>query len=151
MEEALERGQCDVIMIGRPLLSDPDLPKKLEESRLDDIRNCIRCAQCYEIGVIKGFQLRCAITQSLNERDYAIKRRSLNSREFSLLKGGPGGLEAARVAAMLGHEVTLMEKEGELGGYARIASIPTGKGEIKTYFLDWLERQCGKGRRKIRT
>jgi 2-enoate reductase len=58
--------------------------------------------------------------------------------------GGPAGLEAARVAALRGHDVTLMEKERELGGYAAIAALPIGKDDIKTRLLDWLERQCTK-------
>jgi 2,4-dienoyl-CoA reductase-like NADH-dependent reductase (Old Yellow Enzyme family)/thioredoxin reductase len=144
-EEALAKGQCDVMMIGRPLLSDPDMPKKIEEKRLDDIRQCIRCAQCYETGVIRGGQLRCAINaELLHERDYDIKRINSNPKNVLVVGGGPAGLEAARVAALRGHQVTLMEKEAELGGYARVAAIPIGKDEIKTSFLDWIEGQCKK-------
>jgi 2,4-dienoyl-CoA reductase-like NADH-dependent reductase (Old Yellow Enzyme family)/NADPH-dependent 2,4-dienoyl-CoA reductase/sulfur reductase-like enzyme len=144
-EEALEKEQCDVIMIGRPLLCDPDLPQKVKEGRLEDIRLCIRCAQCFETGVIKRYQHQCSLNaELLKERDYAINQKTSNPKRVLVIGGGPGGLEAARVAALRGHEVTLMEKEAELGGNARIASIPIGKEEIKVYFIDWLERQCRK-------
>jgi 2,4-dienoyl-CoA reductase-like NADH-dependent reductase (Old Yellow Enzyme family) len=144
-EEALRKGQCDVIQIGRPLLCDPELPKKVEEGRLEDIRLCIRCGQCYETGVIKGYQHNCSLNAELGrERDYAIKQITSAPKRVLVVGGGPAGMEAARVAALRGHEVTVMEREAELGGNARNASLPIGKEEIKTYFIDWLERQCRK-------
>lgn len=149
-EEALEKGQCDVIQIGRPLLCDPELPKKVTEGRLDDIRLCIRCAQCFETAMIKPYQVACSINPELGrERDYAIKRVTSHSKRVLVVGGGPAGLEAARVAALRGHEVTLIEKEAELGGNARIASLPIGKEEIKTYYIDWLNRQCRKAGVKL--
>jgi 2,4-dienoyl-CoA reductase-like NADH-dependent reductase (Old Yellow Enzyme family)/thioredoxin reductase len=144
-EEALAKGQCDVIQIGRPLLCDPELPKKVKEDRLDDIRLCLRCGQCYETGTIKTYQHHCSLNAELcRERDFAVKRRTSGSKRVLVIGGGPAGLEAARVAAVRGHSVTLMEKETQLGGYARIAALPIGKEEIKTSFIDWLERQCRK-------
>lgn len=144
-EAALEKRQCDIVMIGRPLLCDPELPKKVREGREDDIRLCIRCAQCYEAGVIKSYQHHCTLNADLcKERDYGITRITSNPKKVLVIGGGPGGLEAARVAALRGHEVTVMEKQDQLGGYARIASLPIGKEEIKTYFIDWIERQCRK-------
>ena len=144
-EEALRKGECDVIQIGRPLLCDPELPNKVKDGRLEDIRLCIRCAQCFETSTIKPFQVACSLNPELGrEREYAISCISSHPQRVLVIGGGPGGLEAARVAAIRGHEVTLMEKEAELGGNARIASLPIGKEEIKTYFIDWLERQCRK-------
>lgn len=149
-EEALQKGQCDVIQVGRPLLADPELPNKVTEGRLKDIRLCIRCAQCFETGTIKGYQHACSVNAGLcRERDYAVQPITSDPKRVLVVGGGPGGLEAARVAALRGHKVTLMEKEAELGGTARIASLPIGKEEIKTYFIDWLERQCRKAEVKI--
>jgi 2,4-dienoyl-CoA reductase-like NADH-dependent reductase (Old Yellow Enzyme family)/NADPH-dependent 2,4-dienoyl-CoA reductase/sulfur reductase-like enzyme len=142
-EEALQKGQCDVIQAGRPLLSDPDLPNKVKEGRLEDVRMCIRCVQCFETGTIKHFQHACTVNAELcKERGYAIDRAKIPKRVL-IAGGGPAGLEAARVAALRGHQVTLMEKEPELGGNARIAALPVGKEDIKG-FIDWLERQCRK-------
>lgn len=143
-EEALQKGQCDLIQAGRPLLADPELPKKVKEGRLEDIRLCIRCTQCSDTGTVKGFQHACTVNAELGkERDYAIQRVNAPKRVL-IVGGGPAGLEAARVAALRGHEVTLLEKESQLGGNARIAALPIGKEEIRTYFLAWLERQCQK-------
>lgn len=144
-EEALEKEQCDVIQIGRPLLADPELPKKIKEGRFKDIRLCIKCGQCYENVLIKGYQVVCSLNAEIGkEKDYKINSTIPNSKRVLVIGGGPGGLEAARIAALRGHEVTLMEKEAELGGNARIASLPIGKREIKTYFIEWLENQCRK-------
>jgi 2,4-dienoyl-CoA reductase-like NADH-dependent reductase (Old Yellow Enzyme family) len=123
-EEALQKGQCDVIQAGRPLLSDPELPNKVKEGRLEDIRSCIRCVQCFETGTIKHYQHACSVNAALcKERDYAIDRAKTPKRVL-IVGGGPAGLEAARVAALRGHQVTLMEKEAELGGNGRTASFP---------------------------
>jgi NADPH-dependent 2,4-dienoyl-CoA reductase/sulfur reductase-like enzyme len=142
-EEALKKGQCDVIQAGRPLLSDPELPNKVRDGRLEDIRLCIRCVQCFETGTIKHYQHACSVNAELcKERDYAIDKATTPKRVL-VVGGGPAGLEAARVAALRGHQVTLMEKEAELGGNGRIAALPIGKEDIKA-FIDWLERQCRK-------
>ena len=142
-EEALQKGQCDLIQAGRPLLADPELPNKVKEGRLEDVRLCIRCVQCFETGTIKHYQHACTVNADLcKERDYAIDRAKTPKRVL-IAGGGPAGLEAARVAALRGHQVTLVEKEAELGGNGRIASLPIGKEDIKG-FIDWLERQCKK-------
>ncbi len=143
-EEALQKGQCDVIQIGRPLLCDPELPNKVKERRFDDIRRCIRCTHCYDVS-IKPHQVICSLNAELGkERDRAAYRAAAVRKRILVVGGGPAGLEAARVAANRGNEVTLMEKGPELGGNARIASLQVGKEEIKTSFIDWLERQCRK-------
>jgi thioredoxin reductase len=150
-EEALNKGQCDVVQIGRPLLCDPQLPKKVKEGRLEDIRLCIRCVQCFDTGTVRGFQHMCSLNAGLTKgRDYAIRRVEAPKRVL-IAGAGPAGLEAARVAALRGHDVTVMEKENELGGNVRIAALPIGKEEMKTWFIDWLERQCKKAGAKLET
>lgn len=144
-EETIKKGQCDVIQMGRPLLCDPELPRKIAQDRLDDIRQCIRCNYCFETGTIRGWQVSCALNPSFGrDRDYAIERIGTHPKRVLVVGGGPGGLEAARVAALRGHKVTLMEKEATLGGNLRIASLPPGKEGYQKYFGDWLERQCEK-------
>jgi len=141
-DEALQKGQCDFILPGRPLLADPELPKKVTEGRLDDIRLCIKCNWCLEC-LNKGFQVGCTQNPEMGrEKEYAIQRTSSPKRVL-VVGGGPGGLEAARVAALQGHDVTLMEKEGELGGNMVTASLAIGKDQIRT-FVGWGERQCAK-------
>ncbi len=148
-EEALQKGQCDVIQGGRSLLSDPDLPRKVTEGRLDDIRLCTRCGMCVEYGAIREYQIACAQNPELaKEKEYAIRITS-TPKKVVVVGGGPGGMEAARVAALQGHNVTLIEKESELGGNAIVAAVPTGKEDLKDYFIAWLARQCEKAGVKI--
>jgi len=144
-EEALKKGQVDGVTLGRQLLADAETPRKVAEGRLDDIRQCVRCGCC--TSAVE--RVICTVNPDLGmERDYAIKRTS-NPKRVLVFGGGPGGLEASRVAALSGHEVTLMEKQAELGGNLRIASLPIGKEILKSYFLDWEERQCQKAGVKL--
>ncbi len=144
-EEAIEKGECDAIQIARPLLCDPELPRKIAQGRLDDVRRCIRCCYCFESGPHRGWQVSCGINPSLGrERDYLINPISSGPKKVLVAGGGPAGLEAARVAALRGHKVTVMEKEAKLGGNLRIASLPPGKADFQACFGDWLERQCKK-------
>lgn len=144
-EEALDKGQADAVTLGRPLLSDPELPRKVSEARLDDILMCTVCGECSG----SDGKVACAQNPEVGrERDYAIQHAA-SPKRILVVGGGPAGLEAARVAARRGHQVTLMEKESELGGNLRIASLPIGKENYRYCLLDWLERQCRKAGVKI--
>lgn len=149
-EEALKKGKADVITIARQFLCDPEFPRKVEEGRLDEIRRCILCYYCGLTASIGKGSLICVVNPDLGrEREYAITRAEA-PRKVLVVGGGPGGLEAARVAALRGHDVTLMEKEAELGGNVRTASLVLGKEQFKPYIVDWEERQCLKAGVKIK-
>jgi 2,4-dienoyl-CoA reductase-like NADH-dependent reductase (Old Yellow Enzyme family)/thioredoxin reductase len=149
MEEVLERRVADIIALGRPLLVDPFLPKKLMENKAEDIRMCLRCGQCYSCVIVEACQIRCPQNPQLGrEREYAILPSS-SPKKVLVIGGGPAGLEAARVGALRGHEIILMEKEPELGGQLKIASLPIGKQDYKTFVIDWQELQCKKANVKI--
>jgi NADPH-dependent 2,4-dienoyl-CoA reductase/sulfur reductase-like enzyme len=142
-EEALEKGQADVISLAKPLICDPDTPKKVLEGRLEDVRPCILCIECLGYGA-RGCSLNPEVGR---EREYAIKRAN-NSKKVLVAGGGPGGLEAARVAALRGHKVTVMDKEVEAGGNLRIIGLCKGN-DLLLNFRDWLIRQCIKAGVKI--
>lgn len=148
-EEALEKGEADVITIARQFLCDPEFPKKLYEGRLDEVRRCILCYYCGLTASIGKGSLICVVNPELGrERKYAIQRTA-SPKKVLVVGGGPGGLEAARVAALRGHEVTLMEKEVELGGNVRTATLVLGKEHFKYFVIGWEERQCRKAGVKI--
>jgi NADPH-dependent 2,4-dienoyl-CoA reductase/sulfur reductase-like enzyme len=142
-EEAIGDGKADVVALGRPLLADPELPRKAYEGRLDDIRPCLYCNDGCVGGLSRLWHIGCQVNPALGrERTYRITPAERVGRVL-VVGGGPGGMEAARIAALRGHSVTLFEKEGRLGGQLRPASAPKFKRPIGD-FLEYLMRQVEK-------
>jgi NADPH-dependent 2,4-dienoyl-CoA reductase/sulfur reductase-like enzyme len=142
-EEILQAGKADLITLGRALLADPEFPKKTQEGRWEDIRPCIGCLQGCRDHLYQGQPITCLVNPQVGvEREYVIKPAA-NRRKVFIIGGGPGGMEAAYVAALRGHEVTLVEKNDHLGGQFHLASLPPGKEEIR-FFLKYLILQLHK-------
>jgi 2,4-dienoyl-CoA reductase-like NADH-dependent reductase (Old Yellow Enzyme family)/thioredoxin reductase len=150
MEEILEKGFADVICLGRPLLSDPELPKKVREGRLKDIRMCIKCCHCFECVNVNIEKLSCTQNPALGRGMEWTIQPTIFPKKVLVVGGGPAGLEAARVAALRGHNVTLMEQNAQLGGQVLIGTLPPGKQYLKSYIVDWRVRQCEKAGVDIR-
>ena len=130
-EKILQDDKADFIGMTRRLLADPDLPNKAAAGRMEDIAPCTRCLSCIEAihtqyvpGEFgKSF---CRINASLaKEREYEIKPAN-KKKKVMIAGGGPAGMEAARVAALRGHEVVLYEKEHKLGGSIPVAATIKG-------------------------
>ncbi len=143
-EEALEEGKVDLVWMTRALIADPELPNKTREGRLDEIRTCIGCGTCID----RAWQdwlgdCLCAINpEAWREREFRIQP-TLRPKEVLVIGGGPAGLEAARVAAKIGHEVTLWEKDDKLGGQVNLASVAPDKDEFENlirYFSVQMEK-----------
>lgn len=128
-EKLLQDGVCDIILLGRAMLADPDFPAKVRTGRTREIRKCLACNTCVDqLGLNKP--IRCAINARLGfEREYRI-RKTGESKTILVAGGGPAGMEAARVAAMAGHRVVLCEKKDALGGQLLQASVPPHKEEL---------------------
>ena len=130
-ESILAEGKADLIAIGKGLLADPELPSKVASGRLDDITPCTVCFGCRDdVGSPTVVGIRCQVNVALGrEEEYKILPAK-KPRKVLVVGGGPGGMEAARVAALRGHKVTLWEKEPRLGGQLIQAAIPPQKDRI---------------------
>jgi 2,4-dienoyl-CoA reductase (NADPH2) len=121
-EEFLRQGKLDFVGMTRRLLADPELPNKVIAGRLEDIRPCTGCIHCIDVRN-KNQLLECQVNASLGrEREYAVKPAE-KKKKIMVVGGGPAGMEAARVAALRGHEVNLYEKTSSLGGLIPLAAM----------------------------
>jgi 2,4-dienoyl-CoA reductase (NADPH2) len=115
-EELLQNGWCDAVVMGRPFLADPELTKKIMEDRLDDIRHCVRCLTCVD-SLMKLEDVHCAVNARMGkEEEWPLEGKTANPKKIMIVGAGPGGMEAARVAAMRGHKVTLYDRHHRVGG-----------------------------------
>jgi 2,4-dienoyl-CoA reductase (NADPH2) len=130
-DELIISGKVDLVWMLRPLVADPELPNKAAEGRLDEIRTCIACNTCHDI-LCQGWfhETRCAVNPDAWREGVSHIEPSLRTKNVLVVGGGPAGMEAARISAIIGHKVTLWEKSSKLGGLLNLAAVPPLKGEI---------------------
>jgi len=130
LADALIRdGKADLVCMGRGLLADPEMPKKAQQGKLDDIRICIACNTCMESIFRKG-RVECLVNPTLGREKEMEIRPAEKKKKVMIVGGGPGGLHAGWVAAIRGHEVHLYEKQSRLGGQLNLGSVTRYKKEI---------------------
>ena len=148
----IESGMADMVAMGRPLLADPDWGTKIAAGKACDIRRCISCNK----GCTDAIQNRQFLSCVLNAENGYENTRSIQpaaqKKKIAVLgggyrvpDGGPAGLEAARVAALRGHNVTLFEKTTTLGGQLNIACVPPRKEEMRRAAQDLIHAVCNAG------
>ena len=144
-ERVIESGMADMVAVGRPLLADPDWGTKIAAGKACDIRRCISCNK----GCTDAIQNRQFLSCVLNAENGYENTRSIQpaaqKKKIAVLGGGPAGLEAARVAALRGHDVTLFEKTTTLGGQLNIACVPPRKEEMRRAAQDLIRAVCNAG------
>ncbi|MDD5190322.1 MAG: FAD-dependent oxidoreductase [Dehalococcoidales bacterium] len=133
-EQFLEEGKADMIFMGRQLVADPETPKKWLENHADDVRGCIGC--------LAGCGRPCPVNYDIQEEPIPMTA-CRTGKKVLVVGGGVGGMEAARIATLRGHHVTLWEKEPELGGMVGALARTKLTSEFQN-FLDYLGIQMRK-------
>lgn len=129
-ELLVKQGRADLIAFGRQSIADPELPNKARTGHLEEMMPCIGCLLGCVPNMFAGKPVFCAVNPCVG-REAEITSAEV-SKKVVVVGGGPAGLYAATLCAKKGHNVTLLEKGAELGGSFRIASFPTGKGQLSS-------------------
>jgi len=142
-EAILSQGKSDLVSIGRQLIADPHWPEKVAKGEFDEIVPCLSCNRCVDSTVYEADELRCSVNPSATrEEEYQIKPAE-TPKKVLVVGGGPAGMEAATVAALRGHKVTLSERKDKLGGQMFFAAMPPYTREINN-LRNYLARQVAK-------
>ncbi len=135
--DIIRDGRADLVHFGRPFLTDPYFPKKAMKGEFDDINMCIACCRCFDAMASPG-AIVCSVNAGLGKEGKELEKAK-KSKKILIIGGGPAGMEAARVATLRGHKVTLWEKNDQLGGNLITASLAPHKEETNclTHYLTY--------------
>ncbi|MCX6000447.1 MAG: FAD-dependent oxidoreductase [Chloroflexi bacterium] len=144
-EQAVREDRIDIALIGRGLIADPDFANKVAAGRPEDIRPCIGCWECipqeHHVGTGRWEQresIRCTVNAAMGHEQELEIRRADTPRRIVVVGGGPAGMEAARVAALQGNRVTMLERSEALGGLLPLAALAPRKqyiGDLIRYLI----------------
>ena len=129
-ELLVKQVRTDLVAFGRQSIADPQLPNKARTGRLEEMMPCIGCLLGCVPNMFAGKTVSCAVNPCVG-REAELTPAEV-AKKVVVVGGGPAGLYAAALCAKKGHQVTLLEKGAELGGSFRIASFPTGKGQLSS-------------------
>ena len=140
-EQILRDDRADAVCIGRTLIADPYMPIKAKDGKFWDIRQCVGCNQgCFD-HIFKMKPVECMRNfEASREGKFDLSKKTENPKKVLIIGSGPGGLEAARVATILGHDVTILEKKDYIGGQAVLSYQPPGRHQIKDV-VDYYDAQ----------
>lgn len=142
-ESILQEGKADLIATSRALIADPDFPQKVLEKREKEIRRCIACNTCIDSRVRLKSQVRCAVNPEVGKEGGDPYKPTSAPKKVLVIGGGPGGMEAARVAKIRGHQVTLWEQADRLGGQLLLAAKAPSKLDMQN-IIDYYKYQLEK-------
>ena len=142
-EQILDAGDADFVTLGRALHADPDMPRKSAEGREDEICSCVACLTCSDLLGRNEPVLCLANTRTGRERQYAIQMAP-RQRRVVVVGAGPAGLESARILALRGHAVTVLERASEPGGQLLLSRLVPGRADLAG-LATYLERAARAG------
>jgi len=137
-DQIIADGKADLISMGRALIADPRLPQKAKEGQLTEIIPCISCNKC--IQTLRMDSVRCSVNPETGNEGRFRYSKADRSKRVWVVGGGPGGLKAAEIAALRGHQVKIFEKKNKLGGRVRLGANPPQK-QVLNEFIDYLVRR----------
>lgn len=149
-EEIVASKKADMVAMGRALIADPWLPRKAFEGRFNDIRKCIACIDGCVGRLAYGFQIGCSVNPLKGLEGFIDVGKAVKPKKVLVVGAGPAGLEAARVLALRGHEVMVVDRSDDIGGALRLALTFRFKGELGE-LIDWYRVQLRKLNVKVLT
>jgi 2,4-dienoyl-CoA reductase-like NADH-dependent reductase (Old Yellow Enzyme family) len=140
-DAAIAGGQVDLVALGRALLTDPELPRKTRQGRLEEIVSCIGCNQGCEARISRQRDVTCLVNPAVGrEAAFSSVPPASTRKRVAVVGGGPGGMEAARTCAERGHDVLLYERSDRLGGMIGLAAQLPDRDGWRT-FVEQAERR----------
>lgn len=138
--QGISAGQFDFVAMARKMLADPEIPIKLERNRPQDIRPCIYCYACVS-QIFINQRVKCSVNAQTGHEFETPLTPATQPRHVLIVGGGPAGMEAARVAALRGHRVTLAERSDRLGGTLFFAALAYPEnGKLLDYLLEQVKQ-----------
>jgi 2,4-dienoyl-CoA reductase-like NADH-dependent reductase (Old Yellow Enzyme family)/thioredoxin reductase len=142
-DDVIRTGKADFVAIGRSLLADPDWPTKAKDGRANQIRSCIACNEGCITRLLSNKDVWCTVNPEAGHEEEFAKPLPAVKKRVLVVGGGPAGMEAARIAALRGHQVVLFEERHHLGGTLLLASMPPqrpGWTELRDYLVGEVKR-----------
>ena len=140
-DKIIGEGKVDMVGLSRQMLADPYWGNKAKAGKDKEIRKCISClVGCWKESLQIKREMRCAVNPAIGDTRFLDLKPARTQMEVAVVGGGLAGMEAARIATLRGHKVTIYEKADELGGIARTCCMVPPKSKVKWY-MDWLREQ----------
>lgn len=143
-DEIIKTGKADLVGLSRQMIADPYWAQKAMCGQEEEIRKCISClVGCWKESLMVKQEMRCAINPAMGDERFLHLEKTTKPMKIAIVGGGIAGMEAARIAAVRGHQCTIFEKDSELGGILRSCCVVPTKTKMKWY-MNWLRMQIDK-------